>query len=225
MFSASSAVIALALSSSAYAAIFFTAPTASIGFIGGQPATIKWNDDGAVPSLKDFGLAKASIYAGNSLQQTSLQTISESIDVSTATSLDFTPEKSIGPNGANYFIRFESLSLKDANNAAIPALAFSHIFALTEMTGVFSAEVQAQIDGQSTAPIGGGAPNTNSAGGSSTTSKPSTTASKEAAANSKSASAATKSGAAVPGLVAGSPKLWVGLAVSVVGAVFGATLL
>ncbi|KAJ7783008.1 hypothetical protein B0H16DRAFT_1297813, partial [Mycena metata] len=133
----------------------FTSPTQAISFTGGQQANITWIDDGAAPTLAQFGLAKASIYAGNSAQQTSLQTISESIDVTNPMFLVFTPDASIGPNSDQYFIRFDSLALKDTANPAIPALAFSHTFTMSAMTGVFNAEVLSEISGQSTAPIGG----------------------------------------------------------------------
>ncbi|KAJ6591178.1 hypothetical protein DFH09DRAFT_907922 [Mycena vulgaris] len=239
MFSPSSVVVTLALASSAFAGVFFTSPTAALGFVGGQPANITWQEDNTPPLLSNFGLAKASIYAGNSAQQTSLQLISESIDVSNPLFLSFTPDASIGPNAAQYFIRFESLSLKDANDPAIPALAFSHVFTLSGMTGVFNAEVQSQIDGQSTAPIGGtataaatSAANTAATTGNaaSTTaagaSKPATSATASGSA-SKTAKAAAASGssAALPAFVAGSQKLWLGIVVGVFGAVMGATLL
>ncbi len=72
------------------------------------------------------------------------------------------------------FIRFESISLKDATQTQYPALAFSAKFAyvlsrslhleavtpdrdplhrMTSMTGVFTAEILSQIAGQSTAPL------------------------------------------------------------------------
>ncbi|KAJ7135467.1 hypothetical protein C8R43DRAFT_619515 [Mycena crocata] len=229
-----SVVVALALASSAFAELSFTSPTASIGFTGGQPANITWSDNGAAPTLASFGLAKASIYAGNSAQQTSLQTISESVDVTNPLFLTFTPDASIGPNSNQYFIRFESINLKDPNNPIIPALAFSHQFTLSGMTGVFNAAVQAQIDGQSTAPIGGGtaAPAGTAAAptGSTTAAKASTTgaaAAKSSSSGSATAKSAAASGssAAVPSFVAGSQKLWLGIVTGVFGAVIGAAIL
>jgi len=239
MFSPSSVVVNLALASSAFAGVFFTSPTASIGFVGGQPANITWQEDNTVPLLTDFGLAKASIYAGNSEQQTSLQLISDSIDVSNPLFLAFTPDASIGPNAAQYFIRFESLSLKDPNDPTIPALAFSHVFTMSGMTGVFNAEVQSQIDGQSTAPIGGTAAAASSTPTPAASTTPTGAANKTptGAANtikasttgsaSKTAKAASVSGssAAVPTFVAGSQKLWLGIAMGVLGAVMGAAIL
>jgi len=96
-----------------------------------------------------------SIYAGNSQQQTLLQTITPNVDVSKISTIQFTPDATIGPNDDQYFIRFQSISLKDATNPQYPALAFSAKFTMSNMSGQFNASVQAQIDGQSTAPIGG----------------------------------------------------------------------
>jgi len=233
MFSPSSALVTLALASSAFAGVFFTSPTASIGFVGGQPANITWQEDNVVPLLPAFGLAKASIYAGNSISQTSLQLISASIDVTNPLFLTFTPDATIGPNGAEYFIRFESLSLMDATNPSIPALAFSHIFPMTGMTGTFDAEVQSEIDGQSTAPIGGSAApasTTPSAPASSnvvktTGSAGSTKSATASASKSATSSKASGSSAAVPAFVAGSQKLWLGIVTGVFGAVMGAAIL
>jgi len=103
--------------------------------------------------LKDFGPTKISIYVGNSQQQTSLQLISASTDVSTINELNFTPDPTIGPNSKEYFIRYESISLKDPTSPQFPALAFSAKFELTGMTGNFSADVLQQISGASSLPI------------------------------------------------------------------------
>ncbi|KAF7297125.1 hypothetical protein MIND_00945400 [Mycena indigotica] len=229
MFSVSSAVVALALAKVSFAALSFTAPTATIGFTGGQDATITWVDDNTQPPLSAYGPMKASIYAGNSQQQTSLQTIAESIDVTTL-SLKFKPDASIGPNSNQYFIRFEALTTKDPNNAAIPLLAFSHQFALSSMTGVFNAAVQAQIDGQSTAPIGGAQQTSAPASVSkpaSATSSPAKASAPVSGSPSKSSRSAAPSGssAALPLVASSNGKLWVGIVTGVAGAVMGAALL
>jgi len=52
------------------------------------------------------------------------------------------------------FIRFESLAFKDPKQPQFPALAFSAKFELTGMNGKFTPEVQQQIDGASSLPIG-----------------------------------------------------------------------
>lgn len=150
-------VVSLAFAASALANVFITSPTASSTFTAGQPATLAWQDDGKAPSLLAFGAALIGIYAGNANQQTLLQTISSSLDVSTTSSVNFTPTAGIGPNSNEYFIRMDSLSLKDANNTKNPAQAFSAKFTLTDMSGSFNSTLQAEINGQSTAPIGGSA--------------------------------------------------------------------
>ncbi|KAJ8579767.1 hypothetical protein M405DRAFT_834264 [Rhizopogon salebrosus TDB-379] len=150
----SKAVISLALAASALANVFITSPVASTTFAAGQQETITWQDDGMTPSLTSFGPALIGIYVGNANQQTLLQTITPSVDVSTTSSFTFTPDGTIGPDGSDYFVRFQSLSLKDATNTQYPAQAFSAKFTMTGMTGTFNSTVQAEINGQSTAPIG-----------------------------------------------------------------------
>jgi len=196
----SSTFVALALSASAFANVFVTNPTASTTFTGGKSATVSWQDDGKQPTLQAFGPAVVSIYAGNSQQQTLLQTISPSVDVSTTQSVVFTPDATIGPNGNEYFIRFQSISLKDATQTQYPALAFSAKFTMAGMTGTFNATVQSQIDGQSTAPIGGtAAPSSSSAAAStsvmSSSSKASSSGSASASAAKTAAGASSTNGA------------------------------
>jgi hypothetical protein len=151
----SSSVVALAvMASPALAAVFTTAPISTTTWTGGQEQTLTWQDDSNSPSAADFGPAKVGIYAGNRNQQTLLQLITDNVDVSTTKSIVFTPSTSIGPNSKEYFIRFDSIGLKDASSPQYPAQAFTAKFALTGMTGTFNASVQSQIDGASTAPIG-----------------------------------------------------------------------
>jgi len=154
MFFKSLAVLALA-TAPAFATVYLTSPTASSTFHGGQAATVSWQDDGQAPSLQDFGNAKVSVYVGNAQQQTSLQLIVDSVNVATTSSIQFTPNPSIGPNGNEYFIRIESLGFKDPKNPQFPALSFSAKFALDNMSGTFNQTVLAQIAGQSTAPLAG----------------------------------------------------------------------
>lgn len=145
----------LALSAGALAKPFITEPISTTTWQAGTPQTVSWNDDGTAPTLAAFGPAKISIYVGNAQQQTLLQTITPSLDISTAGSVVFTPDPSIGPNGNEYFIRIESISLKDPTTPTAPALSFSAKFTMSGMTGTFSPDVQAQINGASTAPLGG----------------------------------------------------------------------
>jgi len=190
----SSTFVVLALSASAFANVFITNPTSSTTFNGGKSATVSWQDDGKQPTLQAFGPAIVSIYAGNSQQQTLLQTITPSVDVSTTQSVVFTPDATIGPNGNEYFIRFQSISLKDATQTQYPALAFSAKFTMAGMTGTFNATVQSQIDGQSTAPIGGTAAPASSSSAASTSVM--STSSKASSSGSASASAAKTAAAA-----------------------------
>lgn len=243
MFSLSSVIVAVALAKSTFAAVAFTSPTASIGFTGGQLANIQWMDDGNAPALTAYGPCNLSIFAGNAAQQSSILLVTSGIDPSNPTSFSFTPDPSIGPNSDQYFIRLESLTNKDPSNPLLPLLAFSHTFTMSGMTGTFSPQVQSEIDGQSTAPIGGSAPPapapTPSAAPNATpspsvvgsTAKPSVAASNSlpktsagsGSATAKAASASGKS-AAVPNFVA-SYNLWLGVVTGVVGAFMGATLL
>jgi len=187
MFSSSLVTLAV-LASPAFAAVFTTGPISSTSWAAGEQQTITWQDDSNSPSATDFGPAKVGIYAGNRNQQTLLQMVTDSVDVSTTKSIVFTPDRSIGPDSEQYFIRFDSLSLKDAGSPQYPAQAFTAKFKLTNMTGVFNATVQSQIDGASTAPIGastsGSASSTGSAGSTSSQSA-STTGSVKASSSSK----------------------------------------
>jgi len=149
------ATFLLSLVAVASANLYITSPTATTIWTAGQNSTVQWQDDGNTPNLQAFGPSKVSIYVGNAIQQTSLQLIVGSVDVSTTNAIEFIPDGTIGPSGADYFIRFESLSLKDATNPQFPALAFSAKFTLNGMTGQFTPQEQSQIDGASTAPLGG----------------------------------------------------------------------
>ncbi|CCM05617.1 uncharacterized protein FIBRA_07846 [Fibroporia radiculosa] len=120
-----------------YAGVYVTYPVQDTVWQAGQNQTISWKDDGVPPSLQDFGNSKVSIYSGNEQQQTSMQEIVSSVNVYTTASILFTPNPAAGPSGS-YFIRFESLKLRDANNSAYPAEAFSSPFTITGMNGSLS---------------------------------------------------------------------------------------
>ncbi|XP_006455314.1 hypothetical protein AGABI2DRAFT_194933 [Agaricus bisporus var. bisporus H97] len=154
MFFNSFALLALAASPT-LANVFITNPTSSTTFHGGQQATLNWQDDSKAPSLQDMGNCTVAIYVGNALQQTSLQTIVESVDVSKTSAIQFTPKPEIGPNSAEYFIRIDSLTAKDSASPQYPAMSFSAKFKMDGMTGTFSSAIEAQIAGQSTAPLAG----------------------------------------------------------------------
>ncbi|KAH0831284.1 hypothetical protein J3R83DRAFT_13919 [Lanmaoa asiatica] len=172
----SSTIVSLALASSALANVFLTSPVASSVFTAGQQATISWQDDGNNPSLVQFGTATFAIYVGNAIQQTPLQTIATSVNVSSLSSISFTPSASIGPNSGEYFLRVTSQSFKNPSSPQYFEEAFSAKFtcainitfslvdplilcllsknSLAGMSGTFNSSVQAEINGQSTAPIG-----------------------------------------------------------------------
>jgi len=181
MFASTFAVLSLAAAASA--TVFITSPTASTTCTGSQVCQINWEDNGATPSLAAFGTAEVFLGVGNAQQQTMLQTISNSVNVSTTSAIQFTVDPNAGGNSNDYFIRVQSIGLKDTTNPQFPALSFSAKFTLNGMKGTFNATVQSQIDGLSTAPLGGGA---TSATGASSSSPASTTA-----AGSKSSSIAT----------------------------------
>jgi len=197
----------LAFAAAVSATIFTTSPVGSTTFPAGQPATITWEDDGKPPTLQEFGAAKISIYVGNAKQQTPLQLLTGSVDVGTTTTFQFTPEASIGPNSGEYFIRYESLALKDPGAPEFPALAFSAKFSLSGMSGEFNETVQAQIDGQVTAPLAGqstSARPTSGATGATTTTKAPTGSATGAGANATNSAVGIKAGwvGALLGIVA-----------------------
>jgi len=161
MFIKSIPLILVSFAVSVLADVYITSPTGSSTFTGGQQAVIKWQDDGKSPSLAQWGNASIAIFVGNALQQTALQVIVGSVNMNQTSSVAFTPNPAIGPNSGEYFIRAESLSLKDATQPQYPALAFSSKFTMNGMTGTFNSTEQAQINGQSTAPIQGPTGNAN----------------------------------------------------------------
>jgi len=217
----SSAFVVLALSVSTLANVFITSPVASTTFVGGQQATVSWQDDGSAPTLQSFGPAMVSIYAGNAQQQTLLQTISPSIDVSQLSTIQFTPDPTIGPDGDQYFVRFQSLGLKDATNPQYPALAFSAKFTMSGMSGQFNATFQSEIDGQSTAPIGGTAITSAAAATVAVTTVTKSSSSSSSAATSKASTAAGASGSNGAGKLAGAGvAAFAGVAVAVLSGVF-----
>ncbi|KZO94676.1 hypothetical protein CALVIDRAFT_470172, partial [Calocera viscosa TUFC12733] len=137
----------LAAAQSALATIYVTNPVASTTFTGGSTAVISWEDDGSAPSLATIGAASVGIYAGSATQQTLLQMIIGSVDVSTTASIQFTVDPTIGPDSNAYFIRFTSAAYHDPSTPTYPYEQFSARFTMTGMTGQFNASVQAQIDG------------------------------------------------------------------------------
>jgi len=212
------ALVILASISAAFAVPFITQPVASTTYQAGKNGTIRWQDDGTEPTLAKYGPCSISIYVGNALQQTSLQTLTTSIDVSKESDLSFIPNPSIGPNGSEYFIRIESLSLKDTTPQHYPAMAFSSKFTLSGMTGTFSSDVQSQIKGQATAPLATPAASSKSGSSPSPTASGFTT-SKPLLASSSTPSPTASRAAAESIVLRGS---WIGFFFSVL---FGVTML
>jgi len=200
-------VLLSALVSSAFATVFITNPTSSSTFNGGQNNTINWEDDGTSPSTAEWGNASVAIYTGNENEQTMLQMIAASVDVSTTTSIQFQVDPSIGSNGLFYFIRMQSLTLVDNSTSFhFNELAFSHLFTMADMTGTFNASVSAEIAGQSTAPIGGSS--TGSSGSTATSASASTTGKVAAASTTSSSTTSATTAAASNGAMGSSAPVW-----------------
>ncbi len=136
------------------------------------------------------------------------------------------------------FIRFESISLKDATQTQYPALAFSAKFAyvlfrslhleavtpdrdplhrMTSMTGVFTAEILSQIAGQSTAPLA----SQTSAAVASTTAQASTT---NASKSSSSTASSTKASASSTSTASSATGVRVGWAAIALSALIGVSM-
>jgi len=217
----SKALLIFSLTSVALATVYVTAPVATTTYQAGQSAVVSWMDDNNAPTLAQFGLASISIYVGNAKQQTQLQVLNPSVDVSKVSSINFTPDGSIGPNGHEYFIRFQSLNLKDSSGA--PVESFSALFSLTGMTGAFASSVQLEIDGQSTAPFAGQSSSVSGTGSSPTTT-PSVTGSSASSGSSSSPTGTSSKTSATAKPSSGAMSLkagWVGI---VFGAVVGVTM-
>jgi len=172
MFVKSITLVLISFAASVLADVYITAPTNLSVITGGQPAVVQWEDDGKSPSLAEWGNASISIFVGNAIQQTALQLITASVNLSQTLTAGFTPNPEIGPNSHEYFVRIQSLTLKDSSDPQYPALAFSSKFTLKGMNGTFNSTEQTEINGQSTAPIQGATPSS----ANSTSATPSTSA-------------------------------------------------
>jgi len=130
-----------------------TLPTVSTTCTGGQPCSVKWQDNSQRVSLAQQGSCTIALYVGSVNQQSFLQPIAypTPINVATTTSIDFVVDPTVGENGKSYFIRFSSVTLKDGAN---PYLSFSSMFTLDGMTGTFNQTVKNQIQGATSASTG-----------------------------------------------------------------------
>jgi len=146
------AAVAAALIPQALATIYVTSPVAGTICNGGTTCNVQWDDDGNPPTLATIGPCEIGLYVGSVDQQTELQQISPSLDVSQNAFVAFTPNPTDGPNDDIYFIRFTSLGYKDPSTGGLYAYEqFSAKFTLNNMSGTFNATVQNQISG-ATAP-------------------------------------------------------------------------
>lgn len=148
---ATALLVAGALVSQTAATIYVTEPTASTICTAGTPCNVRWNDDANAPALGLIGPCNIQLCTGGPQQQTCLQTISPTLDVSTNAYVTYLPDATIGPNGGPYFVKFISLNYKDPANPAVPYTSYSAMFNLNGMTGTFNSTVQAQISGVASA--------------------------------------------------------------------------
>jgi len=137
----------------AFSQLTVTEPIATTTCTGGQTCEVSWEAGPAAPALATYGNCAIGVWTGGHDQQTLLQLIASNVDVATTSTVQFTVNPSIGPDGDAYFIRIES-PIADPQTPPLPYLAFSAHFTLSGMTGTFNASVQAQINGITTAVTG-----------------------------------------------------------------------
>lgn len=160
--------------------------------------------------MASIGPCSVDLYTGGVDQQTLLQNLAASVDVSKASSVSATINPSVGQSGAYYFVRFTSLALKSAADPQYPYEAFSAKFAIAGMTGTWNATVLAQLasTGATTNASTSVAAAVSSASSAVPTAASVTTATQRVGASSASASAKPTSGAvarlAAPGILAGA---------------------
>jgi hypothetical protein len=115
----------LALAAPALATIYTISPVTSTVSTGGQALHVQWTDDGATPSLSEIGAASINLCVGSQTNQTCVQELGASVDVSKATYVNATIDPSVGENGDFYFIRYTSIAFRDG---AYPYQQFSARF-------------------------------------------------------------------------------------------------
>ncbi|KAK7683815.1 hypothetical protein QCA50_013191 [Cerrena zonata] len=113
------------------ATIFVTAPLAGSECHGGQPCTVQWLDNGAVPLLSTIGPCHVGLYNG---EHVLVQQI-DPVNVASVHSFQFTPDPQAGPSSDTYYVNFTSLNpIGDAANY----YQYSPFFKLTGMSGSFA---------------------------------------------------------------------------------------
>ena len=75
-----------------------TAPVAATVCQGNAACNITWEDSGDAPSLSSFGNAVVSLCVGSTFEQSEMQRVSSSVDVSKTSTISFTVNPSIGEN-------------------------------------------------------------------------------------------------------------------------------
>ncbi|KAK1925888.1 hypothetical protein DB88DRAFT_485490 [Papiliotrema laurentii] len=187
----STGVLALAFAQSALAGVYITNPVATTNAIGGQVLNVRWADNGQAPSFADIGVCSIDLYTGSVNQQTFLQNLAASVDVSKTSEINATIDPKNGPTGAYYFVRFRSANLKDSKNPQYNYQAYSSKFEIDSMTGTFNATVLAQLAADNTT-----AATTASSSNSTSANSAAVSASASKSGSSASASASKATGAA-----------------------------
>lgn len=104
----------------------------SSGVSASQPLLILFAnlaaDNGDAPSVAEIGATSIDLYTGSVNQQTFLQNLAASVDVSKTSEITSTIDPSVGETGPYYFVRFRSLNLKDDKNPQYNYQAYSAKF-------------------------------------------------------------------------------------------------
>ncbi|GAA5866849.1 hypothetical protein JCM8547_003584 [Rhodosporidiobolus lusitaniae] len=179
------------------AKVYIYKPVEASHYKAGDSFTVSWKDDGETPSWTAWGASSVGLYTGSATSQTLLTTLGTVNDPAADHELRITIDPSWGPNSSEYFMRVQSDAGTDSTGA--PLQAFSARFELSEMTGEWSAEVQAQLDGSAVVSSSGSATTTATA---STTTSGMATATRSPAAATGSASSASLAGANLASRVA-----------------------
>jgi len=138
-------VLAVSLASQVAATIYVTSPIATTTCTANTQCLISWNDDGQAPVLSTIGPCQIDLCTGGQVQQTCLQNVTPSLDVSQNAQVTFNPNPTIGPDSNEYFIKFTSLSYMDPTNPAYHYESYSAKFTLAGMTGTFNATIESEI--------------------------------------------------------------------------------
>jgi len=134
----------------ASASVSFTAPVAATVVTAGKAFTLKWQDDGIVPTLATFGTGNVSIAVGGTVSQDALATLA-TVDFATATSVSVTIPVTVGPAVSGvYFIRVDSTTTDPTSTTGAVYEAFSAKFDLVGATGTFTAAQAAIATGNTT---------------------------------------------------------------------------